>query len=87
VAGDSRLPVTTGKFLRDDVHPLSTLQLHARLRTLLLNDDLLAGADETLALLAHPVERGLQLLLGLDGAWEVAGDADGDDTLTVDDAP
>src|SRR6478609_426235 len=53
----------------------------------LLNDDLLAGADEARALFAHAVERCLELLLGLDAAREVAADAHGDDALTVDDAP
>src|SRR5205823_3370024 len=52
----------------------------------LLNDDLLARPDETRALLPHAVERGLELLLGLDAAREVAAEAHGDDTLTVDDA-
>jgi hypothetical protein len=39
----------------------------------LLNDDLLAGADEPRALLADAVERGVELLGGLDAPAEVAG--------------
>ena len=41
----------------------------------LLHDDLLAGADEPRALLADAVERGVELLLGLDAAGEVAAEA------------
>src|SRR6187402_3370531 len=53
----------------------------------LLNDDLLASANQTGALLAHAVEGCFELLLGLDSASEIAANAHGDDTLTVDDAP
>src|SRR5690606_2663559 len=52
----------------------------------LLNDDLLAGADEACTLFTYAVERGLELLFGLDTAREVAADVDGDDALAGDDA-
>src|SRR5437660_106838 len=51
----------------------------------LLHDDFLARANEPAALLANPVERRLELLLGLDAAAEVAGKAHRSDALTIDD--
>src|SRR5690606_18855676 len=47
----------------------------------LLNDDLLAGADEARALFADAIERSFELFFGLDASGEVASDAHGDDAL------